>query len=112
MKTTDLSTITAVGVLTAALVVFLAGVGITVPLWIPACIPLVTGLIIFALRAYVAFVGADNTTVDERLELAIKLVESVRAMRGTTPAALPTAKAIDEWIAKQEEPTKKEPTKP
>jgi len=111
MKTTDLTTITAVGVLTAALVVFLAGVGITVPLWIPACVPLATGLIIFSLRAYVAFVGADNTTVDERLELAIKLVESVRKMRDTTPAALPTAKAIDEWIAK-ESPTKKEPTKP
>jgi uncharacterized membrane protein YccC len=86
MKAIDLSTIAAVGVLVAALTAFVSGFGVTIPLWIPSSIPLIAGAIIFALRAYVAFVGADNTSVDERLAKAEELIASARRARELFPA--------------------------
>ena len=93
MKSTDLSTITAVAVLTAALFAFLAGFGVTVPLWVPASIPLAVGVVIFGLRGYVAFKGEDNTTVDENLEKAERLIKSARkAVVAFSPEEAPTRK--------------------
>jgi len=90
MKANDLSTIAAVGVLVAALTAFLAGFGVTMPLYVPAAVPLVVGVVIFALRAYIAFKGADNTTVDERLAEAERLIASAR--NAFPPSEAPTRK--------------------
>ena len=93
MKSSDLSTIAAVGVLVASLFAFLASFGVQVPLWVPASIPLAVGVGIFGLRAYVAFRGADNTSVDESLEKAEKLIQSARkAVTSFSPSEAPTVK--------------------
>jgi len=78
MKPDDFSMITAVGVLVAALVAFLAGVGVTVPLWLPASVPLLVGVVLFGLRAYVAYVGENNTLIDEKLAIAAELISTAR----------------------------------
>lgn len=85
MKAQDLSTITAVGVLAAALAAFLAGFDLVVPLWVPALAPLIAGVILFALRAYIAIVGAEQTSVDEKLEAAQKLIDSARLFASEAP---------------------------
>jgi hypothetical protein len=78
MTTRDSTTITTIGVLMAALTATLYSAGVDVPLWIPALAPLVVAIALFALRAYVAYVGADNTSVDERLAQAQDLLDSAR----------------------------------
>jgi hypothetical protein len=78
MTTQDFSTIAAIGVLVAAFTAFMAGFGIDVPLWIPSSVVLGFAVGIFGLRAYIAFVGEDNTTVDEKLAKAEKLIASAR----------------------------------
>lgn len=93
MNTNDTSTIAALGVLVAALTALLVSQGVAVPLWIPAAVPLVAGVVIFALRGYVAFVGAENTSVDERLAQAEALIASARRARDMfAPSEAPTRK--------------------
>jgi len=90
MKASDFSTIAAVGVLVAAFAAFLSGLGVDVPLAVPAAVPLVVGVGIFGLRGYVAFKGEDNTTVDEKLAAAEQLIADAR---GVFPASeAPTRK--------------------
>lgn len=68
MTQKDLSTVTAVGILAAALVLALAGVGVAVPSSVVALAPIVAAVAILIVRGYVAIKGADNTPADEILD--------------------------------------------
>ncbi len=80
MNAKDFTTITASGVLAAALAAFAHGFGLDAPLWVPAVVPLATGAVLAGLRAYVAIRGAANTTVDERLDAAEDAIAALRAV--------------------------------
>ena len=75
-----MQTITSLGVMAAALTALLISFGVQVPLAAPALVPLVAGVAIFVVRVYIAFVGAANTSADEKLALAQSLIDSARNM--------------------------------
>lgn len=77
MKASDFSTITATGVLAAALFALLSSFGVDAPVWIPALVPLLTTMGIATVRIYASVVGEDNTQADERLEAVEDLIEAI-----------------------------------
>jgi len=90
MNQKDASTITAMGVLAAAFTAALASFGVAVPLYIPAAVPIVTACTLMCLRAYIAYVGADNTQADEHLAQAQDLIEHARGMTSFATSEAPT----------------------
>jgi hypothetical protein len=70
MTQKDLATITALGVLVAALTVVFQGFGIQIPNEWAAGVPIGAAVILTILRLYINIVGKDNTSVDETIEKA------------------------------------------
>lgn len=89
MKANDYSAIAAVGVLAAAIAALLSNFGVAVPIAVPAAVPVIATLVIVGLRGYVAAVGENNTSLDERIDAVERAVE---AMRQAFPPEPPTKK--------------------
>lgn len=82
MTERDWNTISGIGVLVASGVLALQGLGIDVPIQWAAGVPLGAGILIAAVRIYVAVRGADRTTADEALERAEEIVAEAAKRAG------------------------------
>jgi len=100
----DLGVSVRLGLLATAAVVF-AQQWVAIPAEVPASVPFVALLAIVAVRVFVAFKGAANTTADEKLEAVEDGIGQLTINFKGDPAEVKTA------LMKAWEDTHKEPTK-